>query len=183
MDASTVHESTTRFDELGLDSRLVVATAAMGFKVPTAIQAGSIPMALTGKDLVGAARTGSGKTAAFSRPILHSLLERGAHAETRRPQALILAPTRELALQIEKTFTALAAETTIRTTTVVGGMPMNPQIDALKKGVEVLVGTPGRLIDHMERRTGALRDVLTFVLDFVNFFFVFRCHGGAVRQA
>ena len=137
----------------------------MGFKVPTAIQAGSIPMALTGKDLVGAARTGSGKTAAFSLPILHSLLERGAHAETRRPQALILAPTRELALQIEKTFTALAAETTIRTTTVVGGMPMNPQSDALKKGVEVLVGTPGRLIDHMERRTVDLRDVRTFVLD------------------
>ncbi len=164
-DTTTVEESTPRFDELGLDPRLVMATVAMGFKIPTAIQVGSIPMALTGKDLVGAARTGSGKTAAFSLPILHDLLARDIHAESRRPRALILAPTRELALQIEKTFIALAAETPMRTTTVVGGMPMNPQIDALKAGVEVLVGTPGRLIDHMERRTVDLSHVQTFVLD------------------
>jgi ATP-dependent RNA helicase RhlE len=165
MEDTTVQESTPRFDELGLDPRLVVATAALGFKIPTAIQAGAIPMALTGKDLVGAARTGSGKTAAFALPILHDLLTRGVCAETRRPQALVLAPTRELALQIEKTFTSLSTETPMRTTTVVGGMPMNPQIDALKAGVEVLVGTPGRLIDHMERRTVDLRDVRTFILD------------------
>jgi len=154
------------FADLGLMPALVEATEQMGFKHATSIQANSIPAALEGRDLLGAARTGSGKTAAFTLPILQRLCSEGVAGESKRPFALVLSPTRELALQIEETFEALSANLdNVFCQSIVGGMPFEPQIAGLNEGPQVVVATPGRLLDHAERRNVDLSQVKMLVLD------------------
>jgi len=165
MSTDTTDIPEVTFDELGLADELLEAIRDAGFKTPTAIQAQSIPPALTGKDIVGAARTGSGKTAAFVLPILQLFLKNPKTVESKRPRALILSPTRELTLQIETTIQELSRHTTTTVASVVGGVNIRRQIDALSNGAEIVAATPGRLIDHMERRSIDLRAVEFFVLD------------------
>jgi ATP-dependent RNA helicase DeaD len=149
----------TRFDDLNLDPKLVQAVHAMGFETPTPIQAEAIPVLLAGRDVVGGARTGSGKTAAFGLPLLHRVREGGA------VRALVLAPTRELALQVEDAMSKFASALSIELVCVYGGAPYDPQLRALRRGATVVVGTPGRLIDHLERGSLDLSNVEMLVLD------------------
>lgn len=135
------------FDELGLVPPLLRAIRDMGFTEPTPIQRKAIPVVLTGRDLIGLAQTGTGKTAAFLLPILQRLIPM-APGKTR---ALILTPTRELALQADQFLKAFARHTSLRGAPVFGGVGMNPQEHALRTGVDVITATPGRLLDHMER--------------------------------
>ncbi|WVR00243.1 ATP-dependent rRNA helicase RRP3 [Kwoniella sp. CBS 9459] len=149
------------FADLGISSQLCDACASMGFKKPTDIQIESIPSALEGKDIIGLAQTGSGKTAAFSLPILQALWE--------NPQpffALVLAPTRELAYQISQQVTSLGAGIGVRSATIVGGMDMMSQSIALSKRPHVIVATPGRLMDHLENTKGfSLKALKYLVMD------------------
>jgi ATP-dependent RNA helicase DeaD len=151
---------TTDFSTLNLRPELLQAVTALGFSEPTPIQAGIIPHLLNGADVFGQAQTGTGKTAAFALPILQTIQPGG-----RLPQALVLAPTRELALQVADAFTALGQFCRARVLAVYGGSPYVPQIKALKQGVDVVVGTPGRLIDLLERKSLDLSAVRTLVLD------------------
>lgn len=151
--------SDATFDELGLDPGLLAAVEAQGFATPTPIQTQAIPPLLEGRDVVGGARTGSGKTAAFALPLLQAM------AEGEGTQALVMAPTRELALQVSKAISSFAAELPLRVTTVYGGSPYGPQLGALRSGVEVVVGTPGRLLDHLERGSLNLSRLKIVVLD------------------
>ena len=140
------------FDGLHLQPALLHALAAMNFKTPTPIQAAAIPPALEGQDILGTAQTGTGKTAAFSLPLLQRLLkhENTSTSPARHPvRALVLLPTRELADQVAQQVKQYAVHTQLRSAVVFGGMDMKPQTLELKKGVEVLVATPGRLMDHM----------------------------------
>lgn len=152
---------TKTFKDLGVVDTLAEACATLKYEHPTQIQAESIPIALQGKDIVGLAETGSGKTAAFALPILQSLLD--------KPQpfySLVLAPTRELAFQIGKTFEALGAVIALKVCTIVGGMEFTPQQIALGKKPHIIVATPGRILDHMERTKGFnLRNLKYLVLD------------------
>lgn len=149
------------FRDLGVVDTLAEACATLKYEHPTQIQAEAIPMALQGRDIVGLAETGSGKTAAFALPILQSLLD--------KPQpfySLVLAPTRELAFQIGKTFEALGATIRLKVCTIVGGMEFTPQQIALGKNPHIIVATPGRILDHMERTKGFnLRKLKYLVLD------------------
>ncbi|MGH7611480.1 MAG: DEAD/DEAH box helicase [Candidatus Dormibacteria bacterium] len=133
---------------------------AVGYTAPTAIQALALPVALEGKDLIGQARTGSGKTAAFAVPILERL-----SASDREVQALVLCPTRELAAQVTAEFTRLAQRHQTEVLAVVGGDPIGRQLDGLKRHPAVVVGTPGRILDHLQRRTLSLRAIRFAVLD------------------
>ena len=151
----------TSFKQFNLDERLHRAVDAAGFTIPTPIQTATIPPALEGRDLIGTAQTGTGKTAAFVLPILQRLLD-GPQGRTR---ALIITPTRELAEQIHTTVVKLARGTRIRSATVYGGVGMVPQERALQAGVEIIVACPGRLLDHMQRGTARLRDLEVLVLD------------------
>jgi len=158
----------TTFADLGLHPDLLKAVAEQGYTEPTPIQAQAIPLVLAGRDLMGGAQTGTGKTAAFALPILQRL---APHANTsmspaRHPvRALILTPTRELALQVEESFRDYGKHVPLRTTVVFGGMPIEPQMQQLRNGVEILVATPGRLLDHVHQRTVNLSQVEIFVLD------------------
>ncbi|WP_291894083.1 DEAD/DEAH box helicase [Maricaulis sp.] len=145
----------THFHDLGLAKPLIKAIDASGYTTPTPIQARAIPKLLTGSDLVGIAQTGTGKTAAFTLPLLHQLLDYDEPVGARRCRALVLAPTRELAAQIEENAARYAQNTKLRLTTVFGGVKPRPQIKALEPGVDMLIATPGRLMDHIS--TGALR--------------------------
>ncbi|MEC9249103.1 MAG: DEAD/DEAH box helicase [Pseudomonadota bacterium] len=145
----------THFHDLGLAKPLIQAIDASGYTTPTPIQARAIPKLLTGSDLVGIAQTGTGKTAAFTLPLLHQLLNYDEPVGARRCRALVLAPTRELAAQIEENAARYAQSTKLRLTTVFGGVKPRPQIKALEPGVDMLIATPGRLMDHIS--TGALR--------------------------
>ena len=145
----------THFHDLGLANPLIQAIDASGYTTPTPIQARAIPKLLTGSDLVGIAQTGTGKTAAFSLPLLHRLLAYEQPVGARRCRALVLAPTRELAAQIEENAARYAKNTKLRLTTIFGGVKPRPQIKALEPGVDLLIATPGRLMDHIS--TGALR--------------------------
>jgi len=153
---------------LGLAEPLLKAVADSGYTEPTPIQVQAIPVVLAGKDMMGGAQTGTGKTAGFTLPILHKLLR---HANTsaspaRHPiRALMLAPTRELAAQVEESVQKYAKHTGLRSTCIYGGMPFEPQIEALRRGIEVVVATPGRLLDHVQQRTINLSQVEAFVLD------------------
>lgn len=148
------------FQTLGLPSQLLASIDAMGFKEPTPIQSQAIPVALQGKDLIGCAQTGTGKTAAFSIPMLTKLEEQAGK------MALILAPTRELARQIEDVIYDLTANSHHMTTALlIGGAPMGPQMRVLAKKPRIIVATPGRLIDHLQRRTIALDQVSLLILD------------------
>ncbi|MCA9567546.1 MAG: DEAD/DEAH box helicase, partial [Myxococcales bacterium] len=152
--------TTESFSALGLDERLIEALDALGFTAPTPIQAAAVPAVISGSDVVGRARTGSGKTAAFGLGVLQRLLT----SEGKGVRALVLAPTRELALQVSEALDSFAAKVPFRTATVYGGAPYPPQIHALKTAT-VVVGTPGRLLDHLERGTLSLSDVQCVVLD------------------
>ena len=149
------------FDHLGLDPALVKAVDAIGYEAPTPIQREAIPAILAGKDVIGTAQTGSGKTAAFLLPILQRLLKQ-PHRGT---AALVLSPTRELAAQTEAALRPLAKGTRIRGAAVYGGVGMAPQEHALRGGVDVVVATPGRLLDHMQRRNVDFRGLQVLVLD------------------
>ncbi len=153
------------FDQLALDTRLVKNAALKGLTTPTPIQAQGIPHIVAGRDLLGLAQTGTGKTAAFGLPIINRLLKLGTRPAPKSCRALILAPTRELATQITDNLTAFAAGTPIKVYRVVGGASLNAQADRLAKGVDILVATPGRLIDLLDRRALTLNEVLCLVLD------------------
>ncbi|HTI95568.1 MAG TPA: DEAD/DEAH box helicase [Rudaea sp.] len=155
------------FDTLGLAPVLLRALAEQGYAEPTPIQSAAIPAALSGRDLLAGAQTGTGKTAAFALPLLQRLFVENTPPASakRRPRALILAPTRELAAQVHESLRGYAKHLRIFSTTIFGGVSMGPQVDALRRGVDVLVATPGRLIDHMERRTLDLSGIEILVLD------------------
>ena len=161
-------QSAQRYDELDLDARLLRAVAEMGYATLTPIQQRAIPIVLSGRDVMGAAQTGTGKTAAFSLPILQKLLPLSSTSVSpaRHPvRALVLAPTRELADQVYSNIRAYAKHTPLRCACVFGGMDMAPQTAALRQGVEMLVATPGRLLDHLEAKTVSLAQVQFVVLD------------------
>jgi len=152
------------FDQLSLDPRLMRNVRAAGYETPTPIQSAAIPPALAGHDLIGTAQTGTGKTAAFVLPILQRLLNNPPKARG-RARALIVTPTRELAEQINDTIKALGRDTGLRSATIYGGVSMLPQERALRDGVEILVACPGRLLDHIDRRTARLDNLEVLVLD------------------
>jgi ATP-dependent RNA helicase DeaD len=154
------HDEPTSFNVLGLDQRLLLALDDLEFHKPTPIQAAVIRHLLDGKDLIGQARTGSGKTAAFGLPLLQAL-----DPEVQGVQALVVCPTRELALQVSRALQSFATKLRVKFATVYGGAPYPPQIKALRGGASVVVGTPGRLIDHLERGNLDLSQLRTFVLD------------------
>jgi ATP-dependent RNA helicase RhlE len=148
------------FDNLGLEPRLLQAVAAMGYTRPTPIQRDAIPYVLEGRDVVGCAQTGTGKTAAFVLPLMQRV-----PAKPGGPRALVVTPTRELALQIEGVAAEVSKVTKHRVAVVYGGVGYEPQIKALKRGVDILVATPGRLLDVMERKVADLSHVEVLVLD------------------
>jgi ATP-dependent RNA helicase RhlE len=155
----------TPFARLGLIEPLLHALHDRGYDTPTPIQQRAIPILLQGKDLLGIAQTGTGKTAAFALPILQRLHEQPRRAEPKRPRALVLAPTRELSSQIVDAFRAYGKQLALRSEVVYGGVGMTPQIRALARGLEILVATPGRLLDHMQQRHVDLSRVEILVLD------------------
>jgi ATP-dependent RNA helicase DeaD len=157
-------DSPTRFDSLGLADPIVKAVAALGYEEPTPIQREAIPLLISGRDLIGLAGTGTGKTAAFALPLLHRLVA-SETAPTHRPRGLILVPTRELAMQVAEAVHKYAKRTAIRVVPVYGGAPMDQQIRALRRGADVVVATPGRALDLMKRETLALDAVTVLVLD------------------
>ncbi len=158
----------TDFDHFGLDQRIVDAVKEMGYTTPTPIQSKAIPIVMQGKDVMGAAQTGTGKTAGFALPIIQRLLP---HANTSMSparhavRALVLAPTRELADQVAENVKKYIAKTPLKCATVYGGVDMDPQTQALRAGVEIIVATPGRLLDHLQMKNTSLSQVQMVVLD------------------
>jgi superfamily II DNA/RNA helicase len=155
----------TTFSELGVPTSLVEALATLGITTPFPIQAATLPDSLAGKDVLGRGRTGSGKTYAFALPLLARLAASGKPRRAGRPRALILAPTRELATQIDAALAPLAAALRLRTLVVFGGVGAGPQIKGLQAGVDVLVACPGRLDDHLRNGHASLDAVEITVLD------------------
>jgi len=153
------------FLDLGVPTKLAAALADLGITTPFPIQSATLPDSLAGRDVLGRGRTGSGKTFAFVLPVLARLAESKSPRRPMRPRALILAPTRELATQIEATIAPLAATLGLRTLTVFGGVGASPQIKGLKAGVDVLVACPGRLADHIQQGYASLDAVEITVLD------------------
>ncbi|MEA2574817.1 MAG: ATP-dependent helicase RhlE [Chloroflexia bacterium] len=149
------------FKSFNLDPRVMSGVEALGYEVPTPIQNQAIPPVMQGRDVMGLAQTGTGKTAAFVLPILQRLLD-GPRGHVR---ALILAPTRELAEQIDEAIKALGVKTGLRSLTLYGGVGIHPQIQTLRKGVEIVVACPGRLLDHLSQRTITLQNLEVLVLD------------------
>ena len=154
---------TGRFGEMAVSEPVERALTAMGYESPSPVQALVVPHLLDGRDLVGQAQTGTGKTAAFGIPIVEALKDEPARPG--HPFAVVLCPTRELAVQVSGELTKLGAFAGVRTVTVYGGQAMSVQLDALNEGAHVVVATPGRLMDHMERRTIGLDQVRIVVLD------------------
>ncbi|MBM2575424.1 DEAD/DEAH box helicase [Jannaschia sp. Os4] len=155
----------TDFSTLGLDGRLVDAVKAAGYTKPTPIQTQAIPLATQGRDVLGLAQTGTGKTAAFGLPLVQALLEANKRPQPKSVRALVLAPTRELANQIADTMKPYVAGTPIRVGVVVGGQSLNRQANMLSRGLDLLVATPGRLIDLMDRGAVDLGQTRFLVLD------------------
>jgi len=155
----------TQFTDLGLAKPLLKALADEGYTQPTPIQAQAIPGVMSGKDLLGIAQTGTGKTAAFALPILHRLAENKKAAPRRSARVLVLAPTRELATQIGESFKNYGKHMGVSVAVVFGGVKYGGQMRALAPGVDVLVATPGRLLDHLAEKTITLEGVEMFVLD------------------
>ena len=149
-----------KFGDLELSPKTLAGLADMGFEEPSPIQSKAIPFALQGKDIIGQAQTGTGKTAAFGVPIIEKL-----GGLTKFPQALIVTPTRELALQVSEEITKIGKHKRVKIAAVYGGQSMDRQIRTLMGGVHVVVGTPGRLLDHLRRGTLKLGSVQTLVLD------------------
>ncbi len=152
-----------QFNDFDLDARLQRNLQAINFETPTPIQAAAIPPALEGRDILGSAETGTGKTAAFLLPLLQKLID--DPQPSHRPRALILLPTRELALQVAEQAAHLNRHLSTRITTVYGGVPIKPQEQALRRGVDVVIATPGRLLDHLERGNLNFKALQVFILD------------------
>lgn len=153
------------FNELGLNDSILSSIAEIGFTQPTPIQAGAIPHILAGKDVIGSAQTGTGKTAAYALPILQLL---GGHRENAAPRCLILGPTRELAAQVEDQFKAYGKHCEPKCCLVHGGVGYGKQREELKAGADVVIATPGRLLDHIQQKTFDLRSIEILVLDEVD---------------
>lgn len=161
-------EVVERFDQFNLHSNILKAIAEQGYTRPTPIQAQAIPVVLSGRDMMGAAQTGTGKTASFSLPIIERLLPLASHSASpaRHPvRALILTPTRELADQVAENVRSYAKHTALRSVVVFGGVDMNAQAADLRRGVEILIATPGRLLDHVQQKNTQLSHVQMLVLD------------------
>lgn len=152
----------TAFADLGLSDNVLAAVDKLGYTEPTPVQAQAIPLALEGRDIIAAAKTGTGKTAAFSLPSLDRL---GKAQRKKSPAMLVITPTRELAMQIQEVCQTIARTRGLRVATVVGGVKIDPQIDRLARGVDVLIATPGRLIDLMNQKAVDLSEVQILVLD------------------
>ncbi|SEP20705.1 DEAD/DEAH box helicase [Mucilaginibacter sp. OK283] len=154
------------FENLKLIEPLLKALKTEGYTTPTPIQAQAIPIVLNHRDLLGCAQTGTGKTAAFALPTLQLLFQdRMAHKEQKAIKALVLTPTRELAIQIAESFTAYGKHTGLKNLVIFGGVSQNPQVDALRRGVDILIATPGRLLDLMNQRFVHLDQVRMLILD------------------
>ena len=151
-------EGTVGFDGLGIAPKLLAALLGSGFKNPTPIQSKAIPICIQGRDIVGIAQTGTGKTMAFSIPMLQRIAHEGG-------QGLVVLPTRELALQVEEELIKIAKRFGLRTSVLIGGASMGRQIEELRRKPHVIVVTPGRLIDHLQRKTASLDGVSVVVLD------------------
>ena len=168
MSDPAVTPTTATFDQFGLAPDILRAVAEQGYTTPTPIQAQAIPVVLAGRDVMGAAQTGTGKTASFSLPIIQRLLPNAntSASPARHPvRALILTPTRELADQVAANVQSYAKHTPLRSAVVFGGVDMNPQSAELRRGVEILIATPGRLLDHVQQKTANLGQVQILVLD------------------
>ncbi|HTH73305.1 MAG TPA: DEAD/DEAH box helicase [Trinickia sp.] len=168
MSDPAVTPPTATFDQFGLAPDILRAVAEQGYSTPTPIQAEAIPVVLSGRDVMGAAQTGTGKTASFSLPIIQRLLPSASTSASpaRHPvRALILTPTRELADQVAANVQSYAKHTPLRSAVVFGGVDMNPQSAELRRGVEILIATPGRLLDHVQQKTANLGQVQILVLD------------------
>lgn len=153
------------FENLALIEPIQKALREEGYQTPTPIQAEAIPVVLTGSDLLGCAQTGTGKTAAFSIPIIQRLYEQNELGHSRRIKALVLTPTRELAIQIDESFAAYGRHTPLRHAVIFGGVGQKPQTDALERGIDVLIATPGRLLDLIGQGHVKLDTLDYFVLD------------------
>ena len=164
------------FSKLGLAKPILEGVRAMGWTDPTPIQLRAIPLMLEGRDVIGSAQTGTGKTGAFSLPFLSKLGKR--HGKTR---VLILEPTRELASQVETAIRDYARFTDLTVAVIYGGVGYGKQVDALKNGVDIIVATPGRLLDHMRQRVAKLDDIQYAVLDEADFRAVVREPEGGAR--
>jgi ATP-dependent RNA helicase RhlE len=148
------------FDSLGLSEEVLRAVHDAGYRVPTPIQHQAIPLILRGRDVIGLAQTGTGKTAAFTLPLVE-LLSHGPH----RTRAVVLTPTRELCMQVEESIRKYARHSPLTVVAVFGGVPLDPQEKAMRAGADVIVATPGRLIDHLERQNVSFDDLEVLVLD------------------
>jgi ATP-dependent RNA helicase RhlE len=155
------------FSTLGLSPALTSPLARLGYSRPTPVQAAAIPIVLTGRDLLARAQTGTGKTAAFGLPMIDRLLGRGARpvASSRKPRGLVLVPTRELAVQVHASLASYGAPVRLRVTAIYGGVGIRPQVQALQRGTDIVVATPGRLLDHVQQRTIDLSGVEILTLD------------------
>ncbi len=153
------------FADLGLNEGLAEALAKLGYEQPTPIQREAIPLLLEGKDMLGQAATGTGKTAAFALPIVDGIISRGEASGKAETTALVVVPTRELAMQVSEAITGYGKHDGIKVEAVYGGQPIFGQLKALQRGVHVVVGTPGRIIDHIKRRSLNLATIRTVVLD------------------
>jgi ATP-dependent RNA helicase RhlE len=159
VDVQELGESDT-FDTLGMSEEVLRAVHDAGYRIPTPIQRKAIPLILRGRDVIGLAQTGTGKTAAFTLPLVDQLL-RGPQ----RTRAVVLTPTRELCMQVEQSIQKYAQHAQLSVAAVFGGVPLEPQTKALRGGVDVVVATPGRLIDHLERQNVVFDDLEVLVLD------------------
>lgn len=154
-------ENMSSFKKLGLSKALLSGLSDIGYETPSPVQIEAIPALLDGRDLLGQAQTGTGKTAAFALPILSNI-----DLEHRAPQALVLTPTRELAIQVAESFQKYAKHLThFQVMPLYGGQDMRHQLRMLKSGIHVIVGTPGRIMDHLERKSLDLSNLKTLVLD------------------
>lgn len=153
------------FKELNISEPILKALIGKNYETPTPIQEQAIPVALDGRDLLGIAQTGTGKTAAFAIPIIQHLHQPQARNKKREIKALILTPTRELAIQVSECFNDYGQFTDVRHTVIFGGVNQNPQVDALKRGTDILVATPGRLLDLINQGFISLSHITHFVLD------------------
>ena len=165
LDFSSLTDSLAKMDfrQLGLDPRVLRAVDEAGYTEPTPIQAAAIPLILSGKDLIGIAQTGTGKTAAFTLPLLTRLAT--GHSSPGHIRGLFLAPTRELVVQIHENVRDYAQFLSLSVATVFGGVGEKPQIEALRRGADIIIATPGRLIDLMARRYGNFSGIQHLVLD------------------
>src|SRR5690242_10637436 len=153
------------FSNLGLTSSICASLARLGYDAPTPIQTRAIPAVMVGTDLLARAQTGTGKTAAFGLPMIDRIVARRGAGRLRLPRGLVLVPTRELAAQVHRSLSVYGSPAQLRVTAIFGGVGMGGQIQSLKQGAEIVVATPGRLIDHLQRRTIDLSAIEILTLD------------------